>query len=210
MRLTCPRELHRYAFSIVDKDNRMPERVVLSLLSPAELQEVSESGFALLAGLLTPSQVEAFKSCVDRVRATRYPASTGDTYRSGRYGGQYLRDLHAYDTESWPLLMSTPILGTVRSLLGPRIVMRSYSARVTYPGSMSTTIWHADQRAGIEPAAPWFTRPRSVTVIVYLDRADANSGRTFLVRDPMNATSCLMSVRPRLMRLPWRGLLETR
>jgi len=181
MQLNCPRPMHRYTFTVIDKDNGMPERVVNSLMSPRELQSVSATGFAIVRGLLTVDQVQSFGDCVDRVRARRYRGNTRDTYRSGRYGGQYLRDLHAHDRDAWPLLMSTPIVDTVRSLLGPRIVMRSYSARVTYPGSLAATIWHADQRAGVMPEPPWFTRARSVTVLVYLDKADSCSGQTSLV-----------------------------
>ena len=181
MKLNCPRPLHRYTFTVIDMDSTMPKRVVHSLLTPQELQSISAAGFVIVTSLLTDDQLESFRGCVDRVRALRYPEDTRDTYRSGRYGGQYLRDLHAHDPYAWPLLMSTPIVDTVRSLLGPRIVMRSYSARVTYPGSLASTIWHADQRTGVKPEPPWFTRTRSVTVLVYLDKADSYSGQTSLV-----------------------------
>lgn len=181
MRLSCPRGRSEYRFTILNEDEPSPLRSISSLLAPNELEAVDRQGFVFLSGLLDHRQVEQFRSCIEEVRALRYGADQRDTYPDGRFEGQYLRDLHAWSRSAWPLLMHTPIVDTVRSLLGPRILLRSYSARVTFPGSQASTIWHADQRSGITPAAPWFTPAHSVTVIVYLDRADAASGQTSLV-----------------------------
>src|SRR5262249_4495778 len=123
--------LHEYQFSIINSDEKMPVRVARSLLDPETLQRVAAHGYFRIEGLWARDELEGFRACTDRVRALRYGNDERSTYSSGRFGGQYLRDLHAHDDRAWPLLVGTPLVDTVRSILGPRIVLRSYSARIT-------------------------------------------------------------------------------
>lgn len=181
MQLSGPYQTYDYHFDVLNPDDPMPRRHVVSPLSPAQVEAVAKDGYALLRSFVDPQLVRAFGEIVDSIRRSVYGNSNGDTYGSGRFGGQYIRDLHAVDWAAWPLLLESGIPDLVRSLLGPRLVLRSYSARITHPDSESSTIWHADQRARVVPTPPWSSDAPSATVIVYLDAADAESGRTELV-----------------------------
>lgn len=180
MELVPPYDEYVYEFDILNPDDSMPRRRVVSPLSSAHLMQVAADGFVMLREFVRPGLVESFRRLVDSVRKSIYGESLRDTYSSGRFGGQYIRDLHAQDQEAWPLLQESRIPDLVRSLLGPRIVLRSFSARITHPGSASSTVWHCDQRARATPPQPWMPDAPSVTVIVYLDDADADSGQTEL------------------------------
>jgi hypothetical protein len=173
--------LYLYQFLVINNDEKMPVRIVFSLLDPEAVAQVASEGYVRIEGLLTSEQLAELRACVDRVRGLRYVNDERSTYGSGRFGGQYLRDLHAHDDKAWPLLVDGPLIDTVRSVLGPRLVLRSYSARITFAGSQAETVWHCDQRAGVDPKPPWFTTTHSVTVLVYLDDIDEYCGRTSLI-----------------------------
>ncbi len=181
MELNQPYNEHVYDFEVLNPDDPMPQRRVVSPLSEAQLKQAGADGFVLLREFVRPDIVESFRGLVDSSRASIFGDSLQDSFSSGRFGGQYIRDLHALDRDAWLLLQVTGIPDLVRSMLGPRIVLRSYSARITHPGSASSTVWHCDQRSRTSPRQPWGADAPSVTVIVYLDDADANSGQTALV-----------------------------
>lgn len=181
MELQKPFNEHTYDFQVLNPDDSIPQRQIVSPLSPLQLAEVKICGYALLRRFVNKQLVEAFQAIVDAACSAKYGDSLKDTYSSGRFGGQFIRDLHATSAEAWTYLNHTRIPDLVRSMLGPRIVLRSYSARVTHPGSGSSTIWHCDQRARAIPLQPWAVDAPSITVIVYLDRADEGSGKTELV-----------------------------
>jgi len=180
--LKPPFEQHLYPFKILNSDDAMPERVITSPLSQDGMSRLDAEGYVLLRQFLQPAPIRAFQSIVDEVRSEVYADSAKDTYRSGRFGGQYLRDLHARRWDAWALLLDSGIPDLVRSVLGPRILLRSYSARVTFPDSSSSTEWHCDQRARVSPPPPWFTDAHSATVLVYLDIANEASGCTDIVQ----------------------------
>lgn len=181
MELQPPYVENLYEFEVLNRDDIMPRRRVISPLSASQLEQAAADGFIMLRQFVGAGVVESFRRLVDNIRASVFGDSICDSYSSGKFGGQYIRDLHAFDNSAWPLLHDAKIPDLVRSMLGPRIMLRSFSARITHPGSASSTVWHCDQRARTSPQQPWSADAPSVTVLVYLDDANADSGRTELV-----------------------------
>lgn len=69
----------------------------------------------------------------------------------------------------------------MRCLLGPRIVLRNSNIRLTQPGSGDETIWHTDYRPHTSPAPRLPSAPTVITVLLYLDTADEETGPLFVV-----------------------------
>lgn len=170
-----------YEFEVLNEDLAKPRRVVESLFSSDQIETFAREGYCLVPGLFGPDLVESFRKAVDDVRRSKYGGSEESTYSSQSFAGQYLREPHLYDRRLWPLLERAPIIDTVRSMLGPRIVMRSFSARITFPQSLAGTKWHRDQRSMVAPAPALFTEPHVVTCLIYLDDVDEASGGTFVL-----------------------------
>jgi len=169
------------SFEVLNPDEAMRERVVRSPFDDCTIGTIASDGFVVLRNFLAAEMVAAFRAVVDDVRSELFGGSTGDSFRSGQFHGQYIRDLHAHRWAAWELMVESGLPDLVRALAGPRIVMRSYSVRITHPGQEGATIWHCDQRARVAPRPPWFTDTHSVTVLGYLDRADRSNGATELV-----------------------------
>ena len=175
------RELHKYDYEILNEDVKKRQRTVTSILSPGDLKQFAETGYLLLEGLLNKQMVSELQTAVDDLRRARFGDSKLSTYRSASFAGQYLREPHAYDERFWILLERQPIIEAVRSLIGPRIVMRSYSVRITFPQSNAGTRWHRDQRSLVTPDPPLFTEPHVITALSYLDDIDEACGPTFIL-----------------------------
>ena len=106
-----------------------------------------------------------------------YVDTSSSTYKTGKFGGQYLRQPHEQHPEFLQVVTKKyPYLDIVRSLIGPRVVIRSYSVRVTHPYSQDGTAWHSDQRSLVTPRPILFTEPRVMTLGIYLDGATEENG----------------------------------
>src|SRR3954468_20521570 len=132
------------AFRIHNPDVRTPDRHCPSLLSPDEEDQFTEAGFVIPALRLSPAAVEALSRAVDALAATRFSSPAEKTYQD-EFPGQYIRDPHKADPRLLTVpLLDYPLADTVRTLLGPRIVLRNSNIRITHPGSGDDTIWHTD------------------------------------------------------------------
>jgi Phytanoyl-CoA dioxygenase (PhyH) len=178
---SATRMLHTYEYEILNEDLKKPRRVIRSIFGSEELQQFTEAGYLVIDGLLGEATVGELRRAVDNLREVRFGESQRSTYRSSSFAGQYLREPHAYDERFWILLDRQPIIDGVRSLLGPRIVMRSFSVRTTFGGTNAGTRWHRDQRSLVSPEPPLFTEPHVVTALIYLDDIDDACGPTFLL-----------------------------
>lgn len=168
-------------YTVANGDEPRPNRSVSGPLSDRDLERTDAEGYIVLRRFISAEQLTVFSDAVDIRQREVYGPSTSDTYRSGRFGGQYLRDLHDYSSPAWQAVLDSGVIGVARTLLGPRIVMRSFSARICHPNSKSSTEWHTDQRSDVLPHAPWFTPGHTATVIVYLDVAGPDSGMTEVI-----------------------------
>lgn len=169
------------SFEVLNPNTAMTTRSVRSPFDDDTIAAIAHDGYVVLRGFLDASVVTAFRSIIDDVRSELFEDSTRDSFRGGQFHGQYIRDLHAHRWAAWDLMVGTGLPDLVRALAGPRVVMRSYSVRITHPREKGETIWHCDQRARVSPPPPWFTDTHSVTVVGYLDRADCANGATELV-----------------------------
>ncbi len=169
------------AFRIHNPDVTTPDRHCPSLLSPGEEDQFTEAGFVIPARRLSAAAVAVLGDAVDALAAARFSSPAEKTYQD-EFPGQYIRDPHKAD----PLLLTVPLLDypladTVRTLLGPRILLRNSNIRITHPGSGDGTIWHTDFRPHVTPAPPLGGAPAVITALVYLDPADPQAGPLYVV-----------------------------
>jgi ectoine hydroxylase-related dioxygenase (phytanoyl-CoA dioxygenase family) len=102
----------------------------------------------------------------------------GDT----EFAGQYLRDPHKQDPRIITAsLIDIPLADTVRCLLGPRIQLRNSNVRRARPGRGDATIWHPDYRPHTDPVPPLPSAPPVITVLIYLDALNAETGPLFVL-----------------------------
>jgi ectoine hydroxylase-related dioxygenase (phytanoyl-CoA dioxygenase family) len=170
-----------YKFDVLNPDLAKRHRVVQSVFSGDQVSAFASSGYLLVEDLFDSGTIEGLRAATDELRQDKFGESTASTYRSQAFAGQYLREPHAYDRRFWVLLERYPIVDSVRSVLGPRITMRSMSVRITLPGTQAGTKWHADQRSLVVPRPPMYTEAHVVTCLLYLDDIDDHCGPTFVV-----------------------------
>lgn len=173
--------IYEYNFEVFNEDLKKRHRTIRSILSPSEIKSFCETGYLLLEDLIEPAVIEELREATEDLRQKKYGESQKSTYSSQSFAGQYLREPHTFDCRFWKLLDRQPIIDSVRAILGPRIVMRSYSVRITFQSSQAGTKWHRDQRSLVNPPPPLFTEPNVITALLYLDDADDNCGPTFLI-----------------------------
>jgi ectoine hydroxylase len=168
-------------YTIHNGDLILPERVCLSVLDADEEATFISTGVVVPAALLPETAVCQLREAVDTLIADRFPSTTEKTYQQ-EFTGQYIRDPHKQDPRIvTTALMELPLADTVRCLIGPRIVLRNSNIRVTQPGSGDATIWHTDYRPHTTPAPRLPSAPTVITILLYLDPADAETGPLFVV-----------------------------
>ena len=113
--------------------------------------------------------------------AARFPSAAEKTY-TDEFAGQYIRDPHKQNPRILTAsLLDFPLADTVRCLLGPRIALRNTNLRVTRPHSGDDTIWHTDYRPHTSPPPPLPSAPAVITILIYPDAADTDTGPLFVV-----------------------------
>jgi hypothetical protein len=168
-------------FRIHNQDVRTPVRHCPTLLTASEEDQLDEAGFVIPARPLPPGAVSVLGDVADTLAAARFSSPEQKTYRD-EFPGQYIRDPHNADPRLLTVpLLDYPLADAVRTLLGPRIVLRNSSIRITHPGSGDSTIWHTDFRPHVTPAPRLGGTPAVITALVYLDPADPQTGPLFVV-----------------------------
>lgn len=158
-----------------------PQRVCASVFDPGEEETFLRDGVVVAQRRLPKSSLALLGSAVDDLLAARFPSAAEKTYTE-QYAGQYIRDPHKQDPRILTAsLLDFPLADTVRCLLGPRIALRNTNIRVTHPRTGDDTIWHTDYRPHTSPASPLQSAPPVITILIYLDPADADRGPLFVV-----------------------------
>jgi len=158
-----------------------PIRVCTSILKPEEEQVFLRDGLVLAERRMPDAGIAELRAAVDELLAARFPDGQGRTYRED-FAGQYVRDGHKQDPRILTAaLLDFPLADTIRCLLGPRIVLRNTNIRVTQPGSGDDTIWHTDYRPHTTPTPPLPSVPPVITVLIYLDAANHETGPIYVV-----------------------------
>jgi hypothetical protein len=168
-------------YTIHNDDLIQQRRTCASLLTAAETAEFLTDGVIVPRYRLDSDAVTNLGEAVDQLCAARF----GPAHTSGgdpQFAGQYIRDPHMQD----PAILTIPLLehrfaDTVRCLLGPRILLRNSNIRRTLPGTGDATIWHTDYRPHTTPAPPLAAAPAVITMLIYLDPADADTGPLYVV-----------------------------
>jgi hypothetical protein len=158
-----------------------PERECVSILDSDEEQAFLRDGFVIPRRRIPAAGLAEIRTAVDALVTDRFPEADKRTYRE-EFAGQYVRDGHKQDPRIVTgALLEFPVADTVRCLLGPRVVLRNSNIRVTQPGSGEDTIWHTDYRPHTTPAPPLPSAPPVITVLMYLDATDAETGPLYVV-----------------------------
>jgi hypothetical protein len=169
-------------YIIHNDDIAQPRRVCHSMLTPTEEARFLHDGVVVPGQRLAGNALDALRDAVDALCADRYPHQQADAGGDAEFSGEYVRDPHTLDPRILTVpLLNFPLADTARTLLGPRVALRNSNIRRTRPGTGHATIWHTDYRPHTTPAPPLPAAPAVITILVYLDAADAESGPLFVV-----------------------------
>lgn len=172
---------HTSYYRIHNQDVKTPVRECTSLLTPGEQDLLITEGIVLPAQRLPSGALATLASAVDSLTAAQFSSPAQKTYTQ-EFRGQYIRDPHKTDPQILTrLLLDYPLADTARSLLGPRVVLRNSSIRITHPRSGDATIWHTDFRPHVSPTPPLGTVPAVLAALIYLDPADSETGPLYVV-----------------------------
>lgn len=169
--------LYPYSFEILDDALPRRHRTVESWLSPSDAEIFVRDGYFCVQNAISENSIDLLRTMVDRLYEDHYPNGLTHTYSDVRFAGQYLQEPHATEVGLCELL-NGPIADTVRSLIGPRIVLRAFNIRFSFPTLRSATCWHQDQRSQVSPTPPCFSEPNAITAIVHLRGDTPAAGRT--------------------------------
>jgi Phytanoyl-CoA dioxygenase (PhyH) len=173
--------LNNISYTVHNYDVAIPKRECLQHINQAEIADLKNDGYIFLPYELNIPDVNKFIYLTDKLLEKKYISEKTSTYATKKFAGQYIRDPHLQEISFLELLTSQyPYVDIVRSLMGPRIVVRSFSLRITHGGSKDGTMWHSDQRSFVTPRPPFFTEPHIFSLSIYLNKADNQSGKLFV------------------------------
>jgi ectoine hydroxylase-related dioxygenase (phytanoyl-CoA dioxygenase family) len=168
-------------YTIHNGEVTIPERTCRSVLDANEEAALISAGVVVPSLRLPQTAVGQLRDAVDTAVADRFPTATDKTYKQ-EFTGQYVRDPHKQDPRIvTAALLELPLADTVRCLIGPRVALRNSNVRVTQPGTGDETVWHTDYRPHTTPAPRLPSAPTVITILLYLDPADTDSGPLFVV-----------------------------
>jgi ectoine hydroxylase-related dioxygenase (phytanoyl-CoA dioxygenase family) len=131
-----------------------------------------KEGFTFFPERLAPQALDELRSAMTQL---------AESHALDRSGDLNVADPHRRDVRFCQhLLVNGFLVDSVRSLLAPQVVLRRSSAIFAFPGAQKAAAWHTDQRYLVWPRPPLFTEPRLLTVLVYLEDADDETGPLFV------------------------------
>lgn len=168
---------HTQTFRIRNHDLRDPVRRVEVHATPDEIQSLAEDGYLVREHLLPAERLAALRAALDAVAAEESDPVNRSLSAARRFGGLFLRHLMDKHPAFLELLKFPPTLSVARAVFGPQVQMRGLSARISYPDQPNQeTHWHFHQRLIPDPVPPFFSRPQTMDVLIYLDAADDANG----------------------------------
>lgn len=168
-------------YIVHNSDVDQTTRICTSVLTSEEEQHVIDAGFVVPQAKLSASALNELHGVVESLAALQFGSSLKKTYEVD-FAGQYIRDPHRADPRIiTTALLDFPLADTVRCLLGPRVALRNTNVRITHPGTKDSTIWHTDYRPHVTPPARLASAPSVMTLLIYLDPADTDSGPLFVM-----------------------------
>lgn len=163
-------------------DVTIKHRTCKDYLTEREKKQLIDDGFIKLKTVMNNETVKKLRTIADNLATQKFGDTNKPTYKSKRFGGQYIRQPHLQSMHFLKLLTNSyPYVDIVRSVMGPRILVRSFSIRITNPQTNQETMWHSDQRSKITPRPIFFTEPHVFTVSIYLDQANEYTGQLSVI-----------------------------
>lgn len=158
---------HHITYRVRDHAKGFPIREVEVLATPEEITALARDGYMVREALLPMTEVERLRAALDETVARDDRLET----RGGRaFGGVFIRHLMDKHPAFLEFLKFEPTLSIARAVFGPYVQMRGFTGRVCYPDDPNQeTEWHFHQRLVPDPIPPWFARPQTLDVLLYLD-----------------------------------------
>ena len=159
------------------------QRTVWSMFDQADIQEYMDKGYLLVPGVLDAGFVDLLRAALEEHRKRDFGVGRESVNPAdSHFQGQYVQNLLLRDPAMSRLLQAEPIVDTIRSLLGPCVMLYGSSGLVSFPDATRTgTDWHADYLVTNTPAPPLETKIPRVACMVYLDDLDEELGPTYVV-----------------------------
>lgn len=156
-------------------------RIVKNYFSKEDQKFIEEYGYLKLNYKMDSATIDTLIKYTNKLLDLRY-INNEDTYSSKRFAGQYIRQPH-YSYNHFIDILSDkfPYTDMIRSLIGPRVSVRSYSVRVTHENTYDGTMWHSDQRSFVSPIPILFTEPKVLTLTIYLDGTTKENGPLYVL-----------------------------
>jgi ectoine hydroxylase-related dioxygenase (phytanoyl-CoA dioxygenase family) len=173
-----------------DLDN--PARDIQVLATPQEIKQLVEEGYFVREGFLEKERLECLRLALDKLAQVERNISGGGEGMSysRQYGGLFLRHLADKDPEFLALVRSPKLISIAQAVFGPQVQTRGFTARITSPDEPNQeTHWHFHQRLIPDPLPPWFTRPLSLDILIYLDEINDSNGPLCVVPGSHNWTT---------------------
>jgi ectoine hydroxylase-related dioxygenase (phytanoyl-CoA dioxygenase family) len=158
---------HHITYRVRDAHAAYPVRDVEVLATADELAAFDRQGYIVRERLLPMDQVELLRAALDETveRDNRLETEGGRAF-----GGIFIRHLMDKHPAFLEFLTFAPTLSVARAVLGPYVQIRGLTGRVCYPDDPNQeTEWHFHQNLIPDPIPPWFSRPQTMDVLLYLD-----------------------------------------
>jgi len=169
-------------FKVHNYDVLKSTRICKDLLDPYEKEDLLNNGYLRLKYKLDASYLNKLINATSEIQLNKYGSDSSNTYSSKKFAGQYIREPHKIDTTYLELISEKqPYIHILRSIMGPRIQIRSFSIRITKPFSEASTMWHRDQRSFISPQPIYYTVPHVFSLSFYLDGATLENGPLYVI-----------------------------
>jgi ectoine hydroxylase-related dioxygenase (phytanoyl-CoA dioxygenase family) len=161
--------------------SQQPEKVIRNVNVQAtreEIQQFSKEGYLVREQLFQGEELEKLRNALGKLEQEQRSVSEfGQLFSTNStYGGLFLRRLPDKEQEFLDLVYDQRLLSVARAMMGPQLMV-STMARITFPGEPNQeTQWHQHLRHMPIPLPPWFVRPHSIDILIYLDDIDQETG----------------------------------
>lgn len=167
--------MERQTYRINNHDLADPIRAIPRILSDQEIESLQTEGYLVRERLLSDAEIVTLRAAVDRLAESHGGAQSAGT--TGTFGGLFVRRIVEADEVFWDLAKDDRFLGAARQILGPQVQLHASVLRITYPGQPNQeTHWHFHQRVVPDPIPPFFSHPRVLDNLIYLDDLDLATG----------------------------------
>jgi ectoine hydroxylase-related dioxygenase (phytanoyl-CoA dioxygenase family) len=169
---------HTISFEILAGYPETIKRPVDVHATKEEIEGFTREGYIVRERLFQGGELERLRAAVDQLEERQKNVDEfGQLFStSSTYGGLFLRRLADKDQRFMDLIHDQRLLSVARAMMGPQL-MASTMARITFPGEPNQeTHWHQHLRHIPNPKPPWFVRPHSMDILIYLDDLDRETG----------------------------------